>query len=58
MSTIMRSREAILEDMYFKKMPQANKADMIIIELLLDIRDQNEYNNGKKKAAIVSGFKE
>ena len=54
---MMRTREEILAGLYFKKMPQANKADMIIIELLLDLRDQNESNNGKKKAVIVSGFK-
>lgn len=53
----MRSKEEILADLTFKKMPQANKADMIIIELLLDLRDQKESNNEKKKDVIVSGFK-
>ncbi len=53
----MRSRDEILADLYFKKQFQGTLADKAIIELLLDIRNQNESNNGKKKAVVVSGFK-
>ena len=52
----MRSREEILADLTFKKQFQGTLADKAILEVLLDIRDQNESNNGKKKAAMVSGF--
>ena len=55
----MRSREEILSDLTFKKQFQGSLADKVIIELLLDIRDQNTlryFDSNGKKSAIVSGF--
>jgi hypothetical protein len=48
----MRSREEILAELYYKRQFQGTLADKAIIELLLDIRYQNESNSGKKKNKV------
>ncbi|MGA2680317.1 MAG: hypothetical protein ABSF44_00790 [Candidatus Bathyarchaeia archaeon] len=45
--------QEILAELTYKKQFQGTLAEKAIVELLLDIREQNESNNGKKKAAML-----
>ena len=55
----MRDRETILAELTFRKQFQGTLAQKAIIELLMDLREQNEaLLSGKKKPVIVSGFQQ